>query len=131
MEFPRRRSSPRRLAARIREHCRLAAELAGWVDEHPDWERLAPTPFSTVCLRYRPHDMEGDPDAPAGGERLDALNERIIDEVNRGGRIYLSHTKLRDRSTIRVTLGNLRQTEEWVRTCWETLSAAARKSREE
>jgi aromatic-L-amino-acid decarboxylase len=106
------------LAARIREHCRLAGELASWIDEHPDWERLAPVPFSTVCLRYLPPGFEGDPDE---------LNERIMARVNDTGRIYLSHTRLRDRFTIRVTLGNLRHTEPWVRTCWEVLNSAAEK----
>jgi aromatic-L-amino-acid decarboxylase len=106
------------LAARIREHCRLATLLAGWVDEHPDWERLAPVPFSTVCLRYRPRDLEE-------GSRLDELNERIMARINDGGRVYLSHTRLGDRFTIRVTLGNLRQNERWVRTCWDELNEAA------
>ncbi len=105
------------LAARIREHCRLASELARWVDEHPDWERLAPTPFSTVCLRDRAADV---PES-----RLDALNESILREVNASGSIFLSHTRLRDRYTIRVALGNLRATIEHVRRCWDRLCTAA------
>ncbi len=105
------------LAARIREHCRLAARFAGWVDEHPDWERLAPTPFSVVCFRHRP--------AGADPARLDALNEAILDRVNATGEIYLSHTRLKDRYTLRVALGNLRATERHVRRCWEVLQQAA------
>ena len=42
------------LRRRIRHHLELAAALRGWVDADPDWERLAPVPFSTVCFRYRP-----------------------------------------------------------------------------
>ena len=42
------------LIERIREHLRLAQQLARWVDDHPDFERMAPVPLSTVCLRYCP-----------------------------------------------------------------------------
>jgi aromatic-L-amino-acid decarboxylase len=42
------------IAARIREHLRLARDFAARVDAAPDWERSAPAPFSTVCFRYAP-----------------------------------------------------------------------------
>src|SRR5438093_5687343 len=42
------------LAARIREHCRLAKLFASWIEESPDWELLAPVPFSLVCFRACP-----------------------------------------------------------------------------
>jgi aromatic-L-amino-acid decarboxylase len=59
------------IAARIREHCRLAREFASWVDEHDDWERLAPVPLATVCFRYRPSSL-GAPD--------DAETDRQVEE---------------------------------------------------
>ena len=40
------------LRRRIAFHLDLAASFASWVDADPDWERLAPVPFSTVCFRY-------------------------------------------------------------------------------
>src|SRR6266568_1857563 len=39
------------LAARIREHCRLAQLFASWVKAADDWEIMAPTPFALVCFR--------------------------------------------------------------------------------
>jgi len=106
-------------AERIREHCRLAQQLAALIDAAPDWERLAPVPFSTVCFRYRPAGVaEGD-------GRLDGWNEAILDEVNRSGRIYLSPTKLAGRYTLRVALGNLRQTPAHVALCWDLLRSSA------
>ncbi len=117
------------MARRIREHCRQARELASWVDADPDWERLAPVPFSTVCLRYRPQATVtggGGPDAEA---RLEALNEAILERVNRSGKIFLSHTKLAGRYTIRVTLGNPRSSAGHVRLCWDLLRDAARSVR--
>jgi aromatic-L-amino-acid decarboxylase len=114
------------MASRIREHCRLARELASWIDAEEDWERLAPVPFSTVCFRHRPAPLrvaDGDPDLET---RLDAHNEAILDAVNRTGRIFLSHTKLAGRYTLRVALGNPRARPEHVRLCWDLLRDAAR-----
>jgi aromatic-L-amino-acid decarboxylase len=113
------------LAARIREHCRLARLFASWVEESPDWELLAPVPFSTVCFRAAPTD-EGasDEEATAGGRsaRLDALNERLMNAVNATGEAFLSHTKLRDALTLRLAVGNVRTTEEHVGRAWRLLN---------
>jgi aromatic-L-amino-acid decarboxylase len=116
------------MARRIREHCRQARSLAGWIDADPDWERLAPVPFSTVCLRHRPAAVRGSEDEPETAKRLDALNEAILERVNRTGRVFLSHTKLAGRYTLRVTLGNPRAREEHVRLCWDLLREAARET---
>jgi aromatic-L-amino-acid decarboxylase len=107
------------MQARLREHLRLARGLAAAVDGHPDWELLAPVPLATVCLRHRPAGFRG-PE-----ETLDAANQAILDRVNASGRIFLSHTRLRGRFTIRVSIGNPRTTEVHVDRCWELLRAAA------
>jgi aromatic-L-amino-acid decarboxylase len=102
------------MAARLREHMRLAKLFAAWVDADPDWERLAPVPFATVCLRY------------SKGEDLDTKNATILDRVNASGKVFLSHTKLAGRYTLRVSIGNPRQTEEHIARCWAVLKEAAR-----
>jgi len=102
------------LAARIREHCRVARLFASWVDESPDWELLAPVPLALVCFRARPEDV-------APGE-LDALNEAIMHRVNASGRALLSHTRLNDKLTLRLSVGNIRTTEQHVRQVWQLLN---------
>ncbi|HEX6650365.1 MAG TPA: pyridoxal-dependent decarboxylase [Pyrinomonadaceae bacterium] len=102
------------LAARIREHCRVARLFASWVDESPDWELLAPVPLALVCFRAKPEDV-----AP---EKLDALNEAIMHRVNASGRALLSHTRLNDKLTLRLSVGNIRTTEEHVRQVWQLLN---------
>ena len=101
------------MVARIREHVRLAQLFASWVDADPDWERLAPVPFATVCFRYR------------RGDDLDAENAAILDRVNASGKVYLSHAKLDGCFTLRVAIGNPRQTEEHVARCWALLKDAS------
>ncbi|HYM84210.1 MAG TPA: hypothetical protein VEY67_08680 [Candidatus Dormibacteraeota bacterium] len=68
-------------------------------------------------------------DEPVVGERLDAANQRIMDGVNRTGEVFLSHTRLRDRYTIRLAVGNLRTEERHVRRAWELLLAEAKRVR--
>lgn len=100
---------------RLREHLRLASGLAGWIDDHPDFERMAPAPFSTVCFRARPQGWaEDDP-------RLDQLNQHLIDRVNAGGEAFLSATKLRGRAVLRLAIGNLKTTERHVARTWQLL----------
>jgi aromatic-L-amino-acid decarboxylase len=108
------------LAARIREHCRLAREFASWVEESPEWERLAPTPFSVVCFRARPQ-VEGETQAERAA-RLDALNERLMNAVNATGEAFLSHTKLNGAFTLRLAVGNIRTDETHVRRVWQLLN---------
>ncbi len=114
------------IAQRLHEHIRLASTFAGWVDEHPEFERTAPTPLSVVCFRARPTGLAAD--VGSGGEEqaeaaLNEFNEELLRRLNAGGTIYLSHTKLRDRYTLRLAIGNIRTTEEHVVRAWELIKA--------
>jgi len=114
------------LAARIREHLKLAHQFASWIDDDPNFERLAPVPFSTVCFRARPKDLadllENSPSASDETERyLDSLNEALLEAVNATGKVYLSHTRLRGRFVIRLAIGHIRTTESHVSRAWALL----------
>ncbi|MEA2174338.1 MAG: aromatic-L-amino-acid/L-tryptophan decarboxylase [Blastocatellia bacterium] len=109
------------LASRISEHCRLARLFASWVHETDNWELLAPVPFSTVCFRACPPPLEGET-ALAHAARLDQLNEAIMNNLNSTGQAYLSHTRLNERFTLRLAIGNIRTTEEHVRRAWQLLN---------
>jgi aromatic-L-amino-acid decarboxylase len=108
------------LAARIREHCRLAKLFASWVEEDPNWELMAPLPLALVCFRACPQ-MDGPVEA-ARNARLDVLNEAIMHGVNATGKALLSHTKLNDKLTLRLSIGNIRTTEKHVRQVWDLLN---------
>jgi aromatic-L-amino-acid decarboxylase len=103
------------LIARIREHVRLAQLFAGWVAAAPDWEVVAPVPFSTVCFRACPRQV------PAA--RWNDLNEKLMNAVNATGEAFLSHTKLDERYVIRLAIGNIRTAERHIRRAWELLQA--------
>jgi aromatic-L-amino-acid decarboxylase len=113
------------LAARIREHCRLAQMFASWVEASPDWELMAPVPFALVCFRAR-NSVEAVVD-DAQAKRLDILNEAIMHGVNATGKAFLSHTKLNDKLTLRLSIGNIRTTEKHVQQVWELLNGQLKK----
>ena len=106
----------------IREHCRLADLFGRWVDDDPDFQRLAPSPFSVVAFGFRPPDVSDE-------ERLDAMNQAILDRVNGSGQVFLSHTRVRGRFALRLAVGNLRTTEEHVRRAWELVRSVAEERR--
>jgi len=97
------------LQALVREHVRLAQELATWVEEEPGWEVCAPHPFSTVCFR----NVEGD-------------NEAIARAASATGELFVATARLGGRPVIRLAIGNARTTEADVRRAWEVLRECAR-----
>jgi hypothetical protein len=98
------------LRARLSEHMRLAHLFAGWVDSSDRFVRVAPVPFSVVCFRAK-----GD----------DGFNQRLLDAVNAGGQVFLSHTKLDGRFVLRLAIGHIRTTEEHVAKAWSLLQREA------
>jgi aromatic-L-amino-acid decarboxylase len=97
----------------------MARDVAAWIDDDPDWERLAPVPFSTVCFRWRPSGRA------LSDQALDERNAAIMDAVNRTGEVFLSHTRLAGTFTIRIAIGNLRTEDRHVARAWELLRTAA------
>jgi len=106
------------LAARIREHVRLAQVFRAWVEAEAGFEVVAPSPLSVVCFRFRGRGL-----SPADADRA---NQKILDSVNYSGEAYLSHTRLGDRTVLRLAIGNVRTEERHVRRAWERLREAAR-----
>jgi aromatic-L-amino-acid decarboxylase len=101
------------LRAMIRRHVALAREFAAWVEADPDWELAAPASLNLVCFRHR------------GG---DAVTQAVLDRVNASGRVFLSHTRLHDRMTLRLCVGGLTTQRQHVAEAWEALRQAAREA---
>ena len=105
------------IAERIREHLRLAAALRSWIEAEPGFELAAPSTFSLVCFRAR---FRG-----RSPEDEDRLNDEVVEAVNATGEAFLSATRLRGRTTLRLAIGNIRTEERHVRRAWELLRDAA------
>jgi aromatic-L-amino-acid decarboxylase len=108
------------LQARLRRDLENARWLASRVDEAPDWERVAPVPFQTVCVRHRPAGVEREED-------LAAHNLTIADAVNRNGQAYLTPSVLKGRQILRVSIGAEPTERRHVEALWELLQLTARR----
>jgi len=104
------------IAARIREHLRLAQLFRGWLEADPAFELMAPTAFSLVCFRAR---FPG-----ATPEEADRRNEAVVDAVNATGEAFLAPTRIRGRVILRLAIGNLRTQERHLRRTYELLREA-------
>jgi aromatic-L-amino-acid/L-tryptophan decarboxylase len=102
----------------LRRHIELARTLAGWVDGHDAFERLAPTRFSVVVFRCRPAGIDDE-------EELDRINTEILRRINASGDVFLSHTRVGGRYGIRVAIGNIRTELSHVARVWELAREAA------
>ena len=101
------------MESRIREHCRLACLLAEWVGREPFYSIVAPVTMAVVCFRFDPPGLNA--------EQGDALNERVVEAVNAGGDVYLTHTTLRGRRAMRIGVGNVLTTERHVAHAWQRI----------
>ena len=94
----------------IRQHVQLAQEFASWVVAHPDFELASPAPLNLVCFRHR-----------AG----DQMNQQIMDRINQDGEAYLTHTKLDDRLTLRLSIGQTNTQARHVEHVWQLIQDQA------
>lgn len=112
------------LQARLREHIRLGSLFANWIDEHTSFERLAPTPFSTVCFRAKPTGWNDE-------EKINKLNKKLLNTVNSTGKVFISNTVLNNKFTIRLCVAGLRTEEKHIELAWnviqETFNAILKK----
>lgn len=103
----------------LKQHIAFAHKLAQLIEQHPQFELLAPTPFSTLVFRFVP-----DKETPQS--ELNTLNETLLNEINKTGKVFLSHTKLHGNFGIRLAIGNIKTTWDDVAMAWEIVQAKAR-----
>jgi aromatic-L-amino-acid decarboxylase len=87
----------------IREHVRLAQDFAKRVRSDSRFEILAPVPLNLVCFRLR-----------AGDE----INQKLMHALNRSGDLFLTHTKLDGKLTLRLHVGQTETQARHVEHAW-------------
>jgi aromatic-L-amino-acid decarboxylase len=107
------------IQARFRHHIALAKELEQEIRSSPDFELLAPRTLSLVCFRYRPAGVSDE-------QQINDINELLERTLNDSGRLYLSHTKLDNRYTLRIAIGQTRVERRHVMEAWKFIQEAAR-----
>lgn len=98
------------LKQHVREHISHAQAFASWVKSDDNFEIAAPHPLTLVCFRHK-----GD----------DAINQCILDRLNHSGKMFLTHTKLDGKLTLRMSIGATATKREHVRQAWTWIREAA------
>lgn len=94
----------------VRGHVQLAQAFAGWVEASDDFEVAAPAPLNLVCFRHR------------GG---DEFNQQLMETLNSSGALYLTHTKLGGKFTLRMSIGQTHTEARHVEQAWKAIVATA------
>jgi aromatic-L-amino-acid/L-tryptophan decarboxylase len=94
----------------VREHIRLAQQFADWIRQDERFELAAPAPLNLVCFRLKTGD---------------AANQSLMDRLNRSGDLYLTHTRLNDRLTLRFCVGQTNTRTRHVQRAWERIQQEA------
>jgi aromatic-L-amino-acid decarboxylase len=106
------------LRDKVREHIRIAGELEKMIRKEDDFEILAPVTICVVCFRYKP--------AGYSEEQINTLNEKLNHLLNDSGKLYLSHTVLNGRYTLRMATAQTNVTFEHVMKAWLLIKGTAR-----
>jgi len=94
----------------VRRHVTMAHQFADWIASDPRFELAAPVSLNLVCFRLRADDI---------------ANEQLLHRLNASGRLYLTHTRVRDRFTLRFCVGNLRTEPHHVQQAWQLIQRTA------
>lgn len=94
----------------VRRHVELARQLAAWVTADDRFELAVPAPLNLVCFRHR------------GG---DDVNRRLLERLNATGELYLTHTSLAGRYTLRMCIAQTHTEARHVEQAWQKIQAAA------
>lgn len=97
------------LQRHVREHVRLAQQFAAWVREDARFELAAPVPLNLVCFRLRSGDAE---------------NQKLMDQLNHSGDLYLTHTRLDGKMTLRLCVGQTHTEARHVERAWQRIQQA-------
>jgi len=96
----------------VRQHVQLAQRFADWVRNDDRFELAAPAPLNLVCFRHKAGDAE---------------NQTIMDRLNRSGDLFLTHTKLNGKLTLRLCVGQTHTQARHVENAWKRIREEAGK----
>ncbi len=99
----------------LRQHIQWIQQLTEEIVAHPDFEVMAPVPLNLVCFRY-----VGVPEP----ER-DAFNTRLLKTLNATGQLFLTHTRLNEKYSLRLVAGQVSTTENDVQAAWVQIQEVA------
>ena len=98
------------LRRHVRRHIELAHRLRGWIESDDRFELAAPAPLNLICFRHR---------------NGDDTTRALLEDLNRSGAVYMTHTVLDGRFCIRVCVGQTRTETEAIDQAWAAIDRFA------
>jgi len=109
------------LQEKLRTHILLANELAKEIENEKDFELLEPVTINLVCFRYKPKNLNDE-------NALNILNEELLHKINSTGKIYITHTKIHGKYSLRMVIAQTYVQQKHVKNAWELIKDIAVKS---
>ncbi len=106
------------LQKKIRHHVSLAQKLHKIIENDTSFEIMAPVPLNTVCFRYKPQQIKN-------RDELNHLNEILLTQINKTGKLYLTHTKLNGNYVIRMVTAQTNVQEDHILRAWDIIKETA------
>jgi aromatic-L-amino-acid decarboxylase len=100
----------------VREHIRLAEMFKVWIENHPLFELMTPVTVSLVCFRLNDGRSEED---------LNELNRAFLEQLNQTGKLLLTHTTLRGKYVLRLSVAARMTEERHVKLAWDVIQSTA------
>ena len=94
----------------VRQHVNLAQRFAQWLRADSRFEIAAPALLNLICFRLKGTNEQ---------------NERLMQTLNASGRLYLSHTRLNGKYTLRFCVGQTYTEEHHIKDAWEQIQKEA------
>lgn len=103
----------------IRNHVELARELENIIIRSENFEMITPRTLNLICFRFKPKNISEE-------DYLNRLNESLLQKVNESGALFITHTKLNGKYTLRLVIGQTRVTRDHVLNAWEFINKTAK-----
>lgn len=108
------------LQKKIRTHIFLAQKHKESINRDNDFELLAPVPLNTLCFRFHPSHISDE-------GKLNELNGKLLEQLNKSGKLFITHTKLDEKFTLRMVIGNTNVEQRHVDEAWNLIRKLASK----
>lgn len=103
----------------VREHIRIAKQLAEKIRASGDFVVVEPQHLNVVCFRYHPGKIREIED-------LNQLNLQLMYKLNESGEIYITHTKVKRLVTLRMVIAQTNVQEKHVMKAWELIESTSK-----
>ena len=106
------------LQNKLRYQIQITKELAEKIVLDKDFEILAPVNFTLICFRYKPKEINSE-------DELNKINEHLLHSVNNTGKLFISHTKLNGKYSLRLVAAQTNVTKKHLEKAWELIKQKA------